>query len=77
MKYSLLGSHWGQGLASEFVTALLAYGVREFELTRVIATLSPDNLASKRVLEKSGLTYREKQEDELGLPMLVLEWQPG
>lgn len=77
VKYSLLRSHWGQGLASEFVPALLAYGIREFELTRVIATLSPDNLASKRVLVKSGMTFREEQEDELGLPMLVLEWQPG
>ena len=74
VKYSLLRSHWGEGLASELVPALLAFGAREFAMQRIIATVAPENLASQRVLQKSGMDFVEEQEDEQGLPMLVFEW---
>ncbi len=56
VKYSFLQSHWGQGLASEAVPSLLAYGAEEHGLARIIATVAPGNLASQRVLIKSGMT---------------------
>lgn len=77
VKYSLLRSHWGEGLASEFVPALLAYGSREFAIQRIIATVAPENLASQRVLQKSGMAFIEEQKDEQGLPMLVFAWLPA
>jgi len=46
--------YWGAGLAGEAVEALLGVGVSGLDLKRVEARVFSDNLASKRVLEKSG-----------------------
>lgn len=74
IKYALLRSRWGLGLASEAVPALLDYAVRDHRLTRVIATVAPQNLASRRVLEKAGMTLAEETIDEDGLPTCVYQW---
>jgi len=46
--------YWGDGLATEAARALLAHGFDDLGLTEVTATVSPDNPASARVLEKLG-----------------------
>lgn len=47
---------WGQGYATECAAALLAWLFRErSETDHVIAFARPDNLASRRVLEKVGM----------------------
>ena len=78
IKYSLLRSHWGAGLATEVVPALLQYGTTHHALSRILATVDPDNLASQRVLAKAGAALRERRIEEDGSVTLVFEWQrPG
>ncbi|WP_420804457.1 GNAT family N-acetyltransferase, partial [Calidithermus chliarophilus] len=44
-------------VASEAVTALLAYALHTLRLRRVVAQIDPHNLASVRVAEKAGMRY--------------------
>jgi RimJ/RimL family protein N-acetyltransferase len=45
---------WGLGLASEAVSAVVAHGLNEMGLHRIVAVSQEDNLSAKRVLEKTG-----------------------
>jgi ribosomal-protein-alanine N-acetyltransferase len=51
-------SYWGRGLATEGALASLRYGFEELGLARIISITVPENLASRRVMEKTGLTLR-------------------
>jgi RimJ/RimL family protein N-acetyltransferase len=44
---------WGQGLASEIANALTRIGLVQFELPSLVGVVSVQNVASRRVLEKS------------------------
>ncbi|WP_025872529.1 GNAT family N-acetyltransferase [Methylobacillus glycogenes] len=74
VKYALKRSVWGQGLASEAVPALLAYGASFHGLGRIIATVAADNIASQRVLAKSGMTYSGESLEEDGSVTLIFAW---
>jgi [ribosomal protein S5]-alanine N-acetyltransferase len=50
-------AHWGRGYATEAVRAIIDYGFRDLGLNRVFAECHGDNPASRRVLEKVGMTY--------------------
>jgi RimJ/RimL family protein N-acetyltransferase len=50
--------YWGRGLATEGGRASVRFGVEEAGLDRMISTTFPDHAASRRVMEKCGLTYR-------------------
>lgn len=52
--YWLGRQFWGQGVATAAVRALSAYGLAQFDLVRLYATVYAPNLASARVLEKAG-----------------------
>ena len=54
--YRLLRSHWGKGYASEAAGLLRDYAFKNLGLTRLIALIDPENLASARVAEKLGMT---------------------
>src|SRR6266567_1608827 len=60
--YRLRRAVWGQGYATEGARALISLGFTELGVQRVFATTYQDNLASRRVMEKAGLslvrTYR-------------------
>jgi ribosomal-protein-alanine N-acetyltransferase len=58
--YGLGRPYWGQGFATEAAAAMMDYGFREWELDRIVAIVFPENVASKKVLEKIGMRY-EKQ----------------
>ncbi len=47
----------GQGLATEAGRALVAYAFDELDQSEVKAITLPGNLASRRVMEKVGMTY--------------------
>lgn len=49
--------HWGQGYASEAAQAIVRYLFLDFGVSRVEASLHPDNPASARVLEACGMTF--------------------
>ncbi len=52
--YSILREHRGQGVATEAVRALLAEAFEVAKLSRVQAFCVPDNLASRRLLDRLG-----------------------
>ncbi len=52
--YGLARAAWGQGLATEALTALLHQGFGPLGLNRVEADIDPRNTASARVLERLG-----------------------
>jgi [ribosomal protein S5]-alanine N-acetyltransferase len=64
----LSSGRWGRGYATEATALLLRLGFEELGRTRMYATTDPDNLASLRVLQKSGLTSE-------GLTDPVQTWQ--
>ena len=53
--YQFARAAWGKGYATEAARALLDHGFGALGLTRVIGITSPQNLASRRVLEKIGM----------------------
>ncbi len=55
--YHLAPSAWGNGLATEAATAILAWARRERGIGRIVAAIHPENAASIRVAEKCGFRY--------------------
>jgi len=55
--WRLASTHWGQGYATEAARAWLAYGFTTLALPRVISTTDHDNLRSRAVMERLGMTY--------------------
>src|SRR5262245_57755175 len=56
--YHLARAAWGEGYATEAAAASVRHGFGEVELARVWGVRDALNVASERVLEKSGLTYQ-------------------
>jgi RimJ/RimL family protein N-acetyltransferase len=54
--YRLRQAAWGKGYATEGARALIRKGFTELGVQCVFATTYQDNLASRRVMEKAGLT---------------------
>jgi RimJ/RimL family protein N-acetyltransferase len=54
--YRLRKAAWGQGYSTEASRALIRKGFKELGVRRVVASTYADNLASRRVMEKAGLT---------------------
>jgi RimJ/RimL family protein N-acetyltransferase len=55
--YRVRRSAWGKGFATEGSRALIRKGFTELGVRRVVAETMAVNTASRRVMEKSGLTY--------------------
>jgi len=53
--YVLSRHHWGQGITTQAAAAVLEFGFTDADLARVEATCRPENLGSRRVLEKIGM----------------------
>lgn len=53
-------NYWGKGLATEIGNFWFEYAKNEMNLTELIATVSPENIASKKVLEKLNMKYVTK-----------------
>lgn len=58
--YMLSKAYWGKGLATEGAKASLKYGFGNLNLERIVAVAYPENLASRRVMEKVGMKYEKK-----------------
>ncbi len=57
--YALSAAHRGQGYATEAARALVDYAFEHFNLKRIVANTDFDNPASRRVMERIGMTiYR-------------------
>ncbi|MEO6209844.1 MAG: GNAT family N-acetyltransferase [Gemmatimonadaceae bacterium] len=55
--YAFGKKSWGLGLATETARAVVAWGFLEKQLDRIVAVASPENSASRRVMDKLGMTY--------------------
>ena len=54
--YDLHPDAWGRGLATELATAWVDLALTTLALPALVAVVKPDHAASRRVLEKAGLT---------------------
>jgi RimJ/RimL family protein N-acetyltransferase len=70
--YDLRPAEWGRGYATEAARATLAYALGPLGMQRVIAVVKPSHRASRRVLEKAGMT-RIGERDAYGERNLLYE----
>jgi ribosomal-protein-alanine N-acetyltransferase len=68
--YRFHPDYWNQGLATEAARAVRDHGFRDLNLPRLISLVHPDNLPSRRVAEKNGMSV-EKETVFRGFPTLV------
>jgi len=66
--WRLATDFWGRGYATEGAKAALAFGFYELGLKEIISFTVPENLRSRRVMEKIGMTYDPK--DDFDHPLL-------
>lgn len=57
MGYWLDEAHWGHGLMTEAVQAVLNYGFKELQLNLITANCYPHNERSQQVLKQNGFIY--------------------
>jgi ribosomal-protein-alanine N-acetyltransferase len=53
----LSSPHWGRGYATAATSLLLPFAFDVIRVSAMVATCDPDNAASRRVIEKSGLHH--------------------
>jgi ribosomal-protein-alanine N-acetyltransferase len=68
--YRLDPKYWGQGLATEAVRAVRDHAFNDLGLDHVISLIHPENIASRRVAEKNGMTA-ERETVFRGFPTIV------
>jgi ribosomal-protein-alanine N-acetyltransferase len=73
--WAIVPERWGEGLATELATAAVEVAFGELALPWIVALARPDNLASRRVMEKTGFTY-QRDIDYAGLPHVLYERRP-
>lgn len=56
--WTLQRSAWGRGYATEGAKASLAFGFNVLDLPRIFSMTRPDNVRSRAVMERCGLTQR-------------------
>jgi 3-dehydroquinate dehydratase/shikimate dehydrogenase len=67
--WRLAYEHWGKGYAPEGAVACLNYGFEKLDLQEIVAFTTNNNLKSRRVMEKTGMTYDPK--DDFDHPKLA------
>ncbi|HZU90227.1 MAG TPA: GNAT family N-acetyltransferase [Stellaceae bacterium] len=67
---ALMPEFWGRGLATEIARALLDIGFARLDLLDTVAFTLPENLASRRVIEKLGLRF-ERSVEYRGRPQVL------
>lgn len=76
--YRLRKAFWGNGFATEGARALVVKGFSELGAQRIVAPALSANVASIRVLEKSGLKLQHQFFDEtLGQEVVIYALQRG
>lgn len=66
--YRFLPAVWGKGYATEAAKATLEYGHTVLQIKKIIAHAHVDNIASQKVLEKTGMQFVGEGMDE-GVPV--------
>ena len=58
--YLIVRPRWRQGLASEASARALAFGFETCGLDEIVALAMPENIGSRRVMEKAGMRYADE-----------------
>jgi ribosomal-protein-alanine N-acetyltransferase len=53
--YGIAKEYWGRGLTTEAAAATIRYGFEELKLNQIVAVAMPENIASRRIMEKIGM----------------------
>ena len=61
--YSLGSNWWNKGIITEAVRAVLNYAFKEVGFHRIYASCHEENVGSKRVMEKIGMSFEGKLRD--------------
>jgi RimJ/RimL family protein N-acetyltransferase len=51
--------YWGNGFATEAARAVLEYGFARFPLDKIYGWIDPENVPSRRVAERIGMTVEK------------------
>jgi ribosomal-protein-alanine N-acetyltransferase len=74
--YTVVDPCWGRGYATEALRALLAHVLAAPDMRRVIAETMVEHIASRRVMEKAGMTYCGRRLDnEYGEPVDLVVYE--
>lgn len=73
--WTIAPERWGEGLATELALASVAVAFDVLELNELIAITLPDNLASRRVMEKAGFAY-DRRIEHAGLQYVLYRRSP-
>ena len=68
--WAIIPERWGQGLATELANACVEVAFDQLALLEIIAFTLPDNVASRRVMEKAGFAF-ERDIVHAGLPHVL------
>jgi RimJ/RimL family protein N-acetyltransferase len=68
--WTIAPERWGQGLATELAHAAVDIGFTKLDVHTLVALTLPDNLASRRVMDKAGFLY-ERDIVHVGLPHVL------
>lgn len=75
IKYALHRNFWGKKYATEAAKGLLDYAAFQLGISKVIATVAPENIASHRVLEKAGMRQAELFTNDDGSHTQMFIWR--
>jgi RimJ/RimL family protein N-acetyltransferase len=69
LTYALGKAYWGQGYATEAGAALIAYGLAELDIDRIINAISPTNFRSRNLMLRLGFEFVDNgnPEDAIGI----------
>ena len=73
--WSIAPARWGEGFAPEVAPARRRLGLRARGLERIVSFTLPENVRSRRVMEKIGMTYAREFE-RAGRRHVLYELQP-
>ena len=65
MGYDLAKSYWGKGYMLEAIQAIIHFGFEKMELTKIDATVEPENIRSIHLMEKLGFEREPELKDNL------------
>jgi RimJ/RimL family protein N-acetyltransferase len=69
--WAIVPERWRQGLATELAVACVEVAVERLHLDSVIAYTRPDNIASRRVMEKAGMRFEREFTDPSAHPAVL------
>jgi RimJ/RimL family protein N-acetyltransferase len=68
--WAIIPARWGEGLATELALACVKVASNDLQLRELVAFTLPDNIASRRVMEKASFVY-EREVTHAGLPHVL------